>query len=230
MHDKKKRSFLIVADGEFISTPTLVKRAQNKVVVALDRASERLLDIGILPDIVIGDFDSIQDKQRWGIDLTKLNTEQEFTAQISMKTVQMVYRPDQHETDFFKAIRYIDTLNPIDIHIVCALSSRRLDHLLNNIRALRVFYQKMRPIYFYTVVQKAFYVKNDTIHIDGKIGDTFGILGFPSACFSSKGLKYNGKKFPLTFGFSESVANQLVSQKAIIDIEGEALFIQEDQG
>jgi len=223
--DQVSKSFLIVANGEFLPVKQLLRLSKDKRIVALDHACERLLEINIVPDIIIGDFDSIRDKKRF-----KVNSLEEkdsiFEVRINNKAIQMVYCPDQNETDLFKAIRYIDTSGFKNIHIACAVSKERLDHLINNLRALRVFYQKKRPIYFYTNKEIARYVKDEMLAISGQIGSICGILGFPNGSFSSKGLKYDGNHFPLTFGFSESVANQLASEKAIITIKGEALFIQ----
>jgi thiamine pyrophosphokinase len=220
------KSFLIVADGEFLSTEQLLALARGKVIVALDHAGERLLDLNILPDIILGDFDSIREKERFGIDQLTGNDNAQYQVKINGKSIQLVYRPDQDETDFFKAIRYIDMLDPADIYMACALSRNRLDHLINNLRSLRVFYQKKRPIYFYTKTQIARYIKDETIIATNQIGAICGIFGFPKAHFSSEGLKYNGNHFPLSFGFSESVANEFAAETAKITVMGEALFIQ----
>ena len=91
---------------------------------------------------------------------------------------------------------------------------------------MRVFYQQKRPIYFHTLTEVVRYLKDETLQVSGQIGDICGIFGFPSGSFSSKGLKYDGHHFPLTFGFSESVANEFAADTAILSINGEALFIK----
>ena len=225
--DQLSKSFLIVANGEFLPKKQLLLLSQDKVIVALDHASERLLKINIVPDIIVGDFDSIHDKKRFKIDtITNRNMDAIFKVHLNDKIIQMIYRPKQDETDFFKAIRYIDILGSRSIHIACVLTKNRLDHLINNLRALRAFYQKSRPLYLYTSEEVACYLKNETLEISGQIGSICGIFGFPKGSFSSTGLKYNGDHFPLTFGFSESVANEFASEKVTIAIEGEALFIK----
>ena len=136
-----------------------------------------------------------------------------------------LYLETDDKTDLFKALDYIKPFEPASIHLACAYSSSRMDHTLNNLRALRVFYQKNCPIYFYTEHQKIFFAQNETLYLTGTIGDTVGIMSFPEAAFTSIGLTYNGHHFPLSFGFSESVANSFASTKAEIQIKGEALVI-----
>jgi len=202
--------YLIIANGNFLKKEMLQKLLQDKIILALDGAADRLKDLSILPNIILGDFDSIKNLSEW-----KQN-----------QSIQIIHAPDQNKTDLFKAIEYIDQLEAKSIHLVCGLSSSRVDHMLNNLRALRVFYQKNRPIYFYTDEQKIFFAKDELIRFSGKVGDIVGIMSFPKAEFTSEGLKYNGQHFPLNFGFSESVANTFAENKAIIAIKGEALIIQ----
>src|SRR3989339_831821 len=133
--------YLIVANGDFLSENLLQKLSDNKIILALDGAADRLKKLDIQPSIILGDFDSIENLEDW-----KKNS-----------GIQIVHAPDQDKTDLFKALDYIKPFEPASIHLACAYSSSRMDHTLNNLRALRVFYQKNCPIYFYTEHQKIFF-------------------------------------------------------------------------
>jgi thiamine pyrophosphokinase len=223
---ERRQSYVIVANGEFLSASTLSMLVKDKILIAADGAFERLLNIGLVPKIVIGDFDSITNKKKWKIQpLTK--GEMEYDIEVDGQLVKMAARPDQNQTDFFKSIEYVKTFEPLEIHLTCLFSEDRLDHALNNLRALRVFYSPNFAMYAYTDNQIMFYVKDSTVDLCGKTGDHCAVLGFPQAVFSSEGLRYNGNRYPLRFGFSESVSNELVDTTARVKIEGEALVIQE---
>ena len=116
--NKLKSPLLIVANGEFpshsIPLETLVKANS---IIACDGAADTLLDRGYIPDIIIGDLDSISDDNK--------NKYKDNVIEIQ----------DQSQNDFRKALNYAREQNISNISIIGA-SGKREDHMIGNIFSL----------------------------------------------------------------------------------------------
>lgn len=226
--------FLIVANGSFVDHRLISTLSSSRQIIALDGAADKLFDVKIIPDIIMGDFDSI-DKDRWGIKegFDQINDRSfPYIIQKNNKDILVIPKKNQNFTDLEKAIKFCDELSSPDILIFNAVGNR-MDHSLGNIRALRKFYNPTRLLRIQTNLQTLEMAKNDTadktgkaFHIQGKKGDYCGIMAFPDAFISTIGLKYDVSNFHLEFGYSESICNSFKNTNAIITIhKGEALLI-----
>lgn len=110
---------LILADGELPSLG-LIKQflSQKETFIALDGAASWLLHQGISPDLVIGDMDSIPEKE-----LLRLPFIKSF---------------DQETNDLEKALSYCEDLGLKDISLLGAFGLRA-DHFLTNMAILARF-------------------------------------------------------------------------------------------
>jgi len=208
--------FIIVANGQFQVREIIDEAIQDKIIIALDGAADRLARLSILPHIIVGDFDSI-DKKAWAI----LETDEPHTGRDG---VLIVPWKDQNLTDLTKAIRYCDAQQAASITLVCATGNRS-DHHEGTVRALRAEYKKERPILLHTEQQTLRFAKDETAYLHGEIGDKCGIVALPAGSFSSQGLEYDVNNFVLEFGFAESTCNALRTQQAVVQVQGEALLI-----
>lgn len=216
--------YLIVANGYFLPRSIILELAQQRQIIALDGAADRLALLGILPQVILGDFDSVKKNNVWGIQNTFDKIDQNSTPYPGKYGTKIVPAKDQDYTDLVKAIKYCDQHGATQIDIVCAVGVDRLDHTLGNSRALRTQYKPSRPIFLHGEMQSLSFCKNETVIMHGEADEHCGILAFPEAVFTSQGLKYNGDSFPLKFAFSESTCNQLTGKSATIKVKGEALI------
>ena len=218
------KKYLIVADGPFLPKDIISEVAADKIIIALEGAANQLAKRGIMPDVILGDFDSIENSNWWGITNTFDDIDEKSEPYIGRHGIIIVPAKNQEFTDFQKAIQYCDQQKAETIDIVCATGGR-MDHTLSNIRTLRMAYKSERIIYLHTESQTLQFATTGEYVMRGRKGDYCGILAFPEAKFSSKGLAYNGDSYPLKFGISESTSNLLNQDSAEITIEGEALLI-----
>jgi len=200
--------YLIVANGPFLAKAIIQEAAENACIIALDGAANKLVHLGIRPNIILGDFDSFQE---------------EFDIFNGIKKVLV---SDQNFTDLQKAIKFA-MKDATSIHIVCALGGR-LDHEQANIRTLQSEYSASCPIYLHNDYQTMTFVRNQTILIAGNHHDYCGLFGMPKATMTVKnaGLEYGGEK-PFFLSMSNfSVSNRLIgNQGAIVEIVGDALIV-----
>ena len=115
---------VIVANGEFPSASVMhrwIDRAP--LVISLDGAANRLLQLGYRPHLIIGDGDSIQPglTERYGVEFLKVD--------------------EQETNDLSKAVRYLHRRGCRQL-MMLGITGRRDDHTLGNI-SLLVYYLQM---------------------------------------------------------------------------------------
>ena len=219
--------WIIVANSPTIafSALELQKIACERKMVALDGAANYLKKISWLPQVILGDFDSIDDKSYWGIketfDEITINSE----PYVGHFDVLIVPAKDQSHTDLEKAIIYCDKQGAKSLLIVNATGGR-MDHTLGNIGLLRKYYSPTRSITIQTESESIQYLKDGSCTIKGKVGQACAIMGYPSARITTSGLTYDGEDYPIQLGIQESVCNSLAASQATIEVRGEALVIK----
>jgi len=196
-------NFIIIANGDFLIREIIIEAIAGKTIVALDGAANKLVQLGIKPDVILGDFDSI----------TELSDNSGIT---------IVPARDQNETDLVKGIHYCDTEGASQIDIICAMGGR-MDHHEYALRALHKVYRKDRPMFLHTEQQTLCCAIDETITVRGEVGDKCGIMALPKGSFTAEGLVWNN--CPLFFATRESVSNELLQTTATITATGSLLII-----
>lgn len=168
---------LIVANGQSCSYELLVQLLEwCPFVVALDGAYNRLAELQIKPDLVVGDFDSID-------------------SSVISDDVVFLQDKNQNNTDLQKAIDHLSTLGYSEINIVWA-TGKRLDHTINNLMTLAK-YPKVK-ITLYDNYSKAFVVQSP-FKKTYRQGDPISLIPLPIC----SGIKTNNLKYPLSVGSLE---------------------------
>lgn len=211
--------FVIVANGDFLVREMIEQAIANKIIVALDGAANTLLNLGIKPHIILGDFDSINTEKA----LPQVAISHLKTPYYNSQAIRIVPAPDQNNTDLTKGIRYCDQEGAQSIAIICA-TGRRLDHHEANLRSLYKEYRAKRPLIIHGEEQSVRLLRDEAFSFSGEIGDKFGAVAYPEAEISSEGLRYELKDFPLKFALSDSTCNELQSNKVNLTVRGNALI------
>ena len=128
--NKLKNPLVIVANGE-IPTHSIPLQILNEAtsILACDGAANTLVEKGYIPDIIIGDLDSLSDENK-----TKYNN-------------RIILEENQSDNDLRKAINY-SIKNNINTISVLGASGKREDHTIGNIFSL--LYYKDINIKIYT--------------------------------------------------------------------------------
>lgn len=118
------KTALIISGGEF---NTYVPNMEYDLIIACDKGLEYAHELKITPDIILGDFDSM--------DQTKAR---DLNGQLSSNGnfVEVVTFPvEKDDTDTMLAIKHAISLGYQHMVIICALGGRT-DHLMANIQSL----------------------------------------------------------------------------------------------
>ncbi len=183
---------LIIADGEACSYELLVQLLEwNPIVMVLDGALPRVLELGIKIDIVAGDFDR----------------EKNPAALLEYQhPVEIIHMPDQDKTDLEKGIEILLSRDHKAINIVWA-TGRRSDHSINNITCLSryanqgtlVMYDDYSKIYCLPKIFDKWYPAGTPVSLI-PVGTVNGIV--------TEGLKYNLNNETLQLGVRTGSSNE----------------------
>ncbi|MEO8664590.1 MAG: thiamine diphosphokinase [Ignavibacteria bacterium] len=190
--------------------PEVVRRSINKksFLIAADGASNYLKRLNILPDVIIGDLDSI-----------RKTTFEHYKA----KKVQIIKITEQETTDFEKCLKYCIKKNLKDITVFGAVSERP-DHTLNNFSVLKKFHSKC-SIRIISGEYEVLFIKKK-ISFGYKMNETISLLALPVAeGISTTGLQYPLLNESLGFGIREGTLNKSISEKITISFKSGSLLL-----
>jgi len=122
---------LIIANGEACSKELMGQLLEwSPLVIVLDSAIDRVLELGIKVDVLLGDFDRGLDPEKY------------LEAQFP---IEIVYTPDQEKTDLEKAFDYLIDRKIPAVNVIWA-TGRRADHTVTNITSIVRFRQKLKIV------------------------------------------------------------------------------------
>ncbi len=203
---------LIIANGQECSIELLHQLLEwSPFVIVLDAAIERVFNLGIKVDVLLGDFDR-------GFN-PEVYKEKQFP-------IEIVHTPNQDKTDLEKAFDFLITKGHKAVNVVWA-TGKRIDHTLHNL-TIGANYQENLKIVFFDDYSKAFllpknyqkwYEKNTILSLI-PIGNVSGI--------ATKNLFYPLHNDSLILGYKTGSSN-FVKEDGLVTIEfekGDLLLIE----
>ena len=186
-------------------------------LIAADGGANHLLKMGILPEIVIGDLDSIDEDTLFELTSAEVMIEQ--------------YSEDKDETDIELALYYAVEMQPTSILIVGALGGR-LDQTLANLSILTDPLLPRINIRLDDGVEEAFFCraiagKGGHVEVQGRSGDTVSLIPWngPVQGITTEGLQWPLYAETLSASKSRGVSNVMVGESASIKIEKGLLMV-----
>ncbi|MDR0351488.1 MAG: thiamine diphosphokinase [Puniceicoccales bacterium] len=168
-------------------------------LIAADGAANSLAARNIVPDMIIGDLDSVKNEL--------------------LQKGKFLKNDDQNSSDFQKALKYLETENLMPT-IILGLNGGYIDHILNNIN----IFLRTKSIFYDEQIIGLGIDNHQTLNL--KIGTKLSLFGIPSCCVSTKGLKWDLDKKELTFPGFNSCFNRTNSENVAIHIiKGTALLL-----
>jgi thiamine pyrophosphokinase len=206
-----ENSALIFANGTPLSPALRNLLRKGRFIVALDGAIEAMKNQSWCPDLIAGDFDS-----------AKPATLRFFEK----KGVPIFHTPDQNYTDLEKAIAWCVLRDFRSIWIAQGLGSR-IDHTFSALSILKRFHSSHHELLLIQDKEKIRFSHTEKLRLRGKAGRRIAVLPFPSCRVRSKGLTYEMKNLELQIGVRESVSNAAKKPQVDLEIEGDALVVEE---
>jgi len=203
---------LIIANGAACNPELLGQLLEwSPLVIVLDSAMERVVELGIKVDVLLGDFDR-------GFDPEIYKT--------SQYPIEIVHTPDQNKTDLEKAFDYLIDRKMPAVNVVWA-TGKRADHTITNLTSL-VQYRNLLKIVILDDHSKIFLLPNKFEKwYTAETPISLIPIGVVNGIYSSN-LKYELHDDTLTMGYRTGSSNS-VEKDGIVKIthhEGDLLLME----
>ena len=180
-------------------------------IICADSGARHLYAIGIIPQFIIGDMDSITPAM--------LDHFRERGSRI------VKYPEAKDETDTQLALEYAISLAPDEIYVFGAFGTR-IDHVLGNISLLILSAKKGIHTKLIDEWCEAFVVDRECV-IDGEIGQTVSLLPISDAV---TGINLDGFEYSLNDGVMETgrsygISNRLTAARGVISVSTGCLLV-----
>lgn len=174
-------------------------------IIAADGGAHHALSVGVMPQVVIGDLDSLPPSDR---------------AHLERSGVQLIVYPTRKDsTDLELAIRYALAEGATRIIILCALGGR-WDQSLANLMLLTLPELAAIPtqiVQDHTTIS----VIRDRTELNGRVGDTLSLVALQS---DVQGVTIEGCEYPLRdailpFGATLGISNVFTQPSAVVTVK-----------
>lgn len=206
-----KASALVVVNGELPSA-ALLHKLVNQVgsIICTDGAAIDFRKAGFLPDIIVGDLDSLGPELR-----------REFE-----KECRIVERPSQYATDFEKALDLAAEMGIVQIELV-GLKGGRLDHAITNLSIICNYRQRFElQIHDDDGYGLLLHEQRRSIDLKTKVGSIVSLIPLARVTgITTSGLLYPLNEEMLEFGGRNGQSNQAIAENLQISLKGGILLV-----
>ena len=186
---------------------------QADLVVAADGGGDAAESIGVSPDVLIGDFDSISQER-----LSSLKAE---------GIPALRYPREKDETDGELALMYALRRGADSIVLLGALGGR-IDHELANLMLLTREELRGKDAVIVNGRQAVRVLRGgEQLRLRGKRGDILSLIpvGGDAKGITTSGLLYGLEDGELLMGFARGVSNEFVSSEASVSLREGTVFV-----
>ncbi len=183
-----------------------------ELIIAVDGGANHLYRLGIMPNYILGDLDSIEDDIR----------EYYEASDVVFKK----FPTKKDETDAELAVWLVEEVGLLGIDIYAALGGR-IDHELANIQLL--YYILDRGMYprIISEHEEIYILKNDEMTLKGNIGDIVSILPIRGDArgITLVNMEYSVEELDLKYSVTRGISNVMVAQDAYINVRDGCLLV-----
>ncbi|MHB8578725.1 MAG: thiamine diphosphokinase [Ignavibacteriaceae bacterium] len=179
-------------------------------LICADGGANRAKQIGIVPDYIIGDFDSVLPS----------------TLKFYKNKAKIICLKDQNSTDVEKCLNFLIKNNYEEVTLT-GVTGDRLDHTFCNLGIVLKYFANINL----NIIAESSFLKAFTgkIVLETVPGETISLYGFDSKTkIKSEGLKYSLQNISLPFGIKESTSNVALSKEIKLTVKGGIIFVIRD--
>lgn len=198
--------------GDYEEMKEFIESQEYGKIIAVDGGANHLYKIGVVPDYIVGDLDSIDD----------------FVYEYyNEKGVEVLKYPSKkNETDTELAVIKAIEDGCVCVDILGALGGR-IDHELANVFLLHYI---MKKEVFGRIVSKKneiYIVENDELVIEGCVGDIISILPLKGDAngVTLRNLEYTLEEFDMRYSVPRGISNVMTDTLCYIDVRDGCLVV-----
>ncbi len=181
-------------------------------IICANGGTGHALALGLEPDLVIGDLDSLEPRDR------------EALEEISAEMIS--YPSEKDKSDLELALDHAVSINPSGIVIIGALGGARFDHAFVNALLLYIPLKKGIPARIVDERQEIILAREEVV-INGTVGDCLSLFALTNEVSGivTTGLKYNLNNKPLRYASTLGLSNELTASEVNINFQSGLLLI-----
>lgn len=215
MREKTEKCILVCAgDLEISDIPV----GENDLVIAVDGGYMYCSIFGIEPDIVIGDFDSLEEKYVRQI-------EERYAAGTARKRMIRL-KPEKNDTDTLAALKLGLAEGYREFHLYGAMGGR-LEHTVANLQCLLYLKNKDAKAYIWDGSMMMTLIRDEAISFRQEMDGVLSVfaVGGSAEGVSEKGLKYTLTDAVIKEDFPIGISNEFIGEKAEISVRQGTLLV-----
>ena len=183
---------------------------ENDYVIAVDGGLSYCGILGVEPDLLIGDFDSVNEKEKEAIKSLK--------EQVPDRVIELSAIKD--DTDMLAALKHGLALGYRDFRIYAGCGGR-LEHTMANIQSLLYLKNHEATGYLVDGTGMILVLQNEAVHFQKNLE---GYLSLFALGKEAKGVTIQGMKYPLadytiTNDYPIGISNEFIGEEAVISVE-----------
>ena len=183
---------------------------EDDYCIAVDGGLSYCGVLGVEPDIIIGDFDSVSEKEKEAIALLK--------EQIPERIIELV--PEKDDTDMLVALKHGLKLGYKDFRIYAGTGGR-FDHTLANIQCLLYLKNHDATGYLVDGTGMILVLQNESVQFQKSMEGYLSLfsLGKQANGVTIQGMKYPLDHYTMTNDFPIGISNEFIGKSATISVE-----------
>ena len=211
---------LLFANGALnrgVMLDRLLESLDSPRVICADGGALHASALGLTPETIIGDLDSLSAKQ---------------IAQLKAAGAEIIqHPPDKDETDLELALRHCRDIGAASVRILGALGGR-FDHTIANVLLLTHTSFCDMNIELIDGNQRIRLLRPGAHGIDGAGGDTVSLIPLAAAAegIITRGLEYPLRQETLRLGPARGISNVMLSERAEVDLRAGLLLLVHTSG
>lgn len=203
------KSCIIIANGDNPAKQNINYLLSHGIdpIIAADGGANSCYKLGIVPQYIIGDFDSVHSE----------------VLNFYKNKSELIKYSRQNDTDVEKALKFAIKKKFETVYLLGGTGDR-LDHSICNLGIVIKFFQKIRIIIIHG--KTVLFPYADNVKLKSSTGETVSLYAFDSNTrITSSGLKYPLHNASLLFGEKESTSNAALSNSFELKISGGIVFV-----
>lgn len=204
----REKCCIVIGAGDL--TVGQLSPQEEDLVIAVDGGLSYCGIIGIEPDIIIGDFDSVSQQEKEAIYLLK--------EQVPDRVIEL--KPEKDDTDMLAALRLGLEWGYRTFRIYAGTGGR-LEHTLANIQCLLFLKNQGAQGYLCDASSMIFVLKNEEVCFQPTMEGYLSLfaLGKEARGVTITGMKYNLKEETIRNDFPVGISNEFIGQQGLVRVE-----------
>ena len=213
--ETKRGKCIIIAAGDL--TVSGIDVAEEDLVIVVDGGLEYCRVLGLEPDLVLGDFDSVGEELLAQVELWERESPQRV----------MRLKPEKDDTDTLAAIRMaLD--RGFTSFLLYGATGGRLEHTIANIQCLLFLKHHGAVGYMMDGTGMCFVMEDEEVRFRASMRGYLSLfsLGGKTRGVNIRGMKYELRDTEITNDFPIGISNEFIGQEAAVSVaQGQLLGI-----